>query len=311
MNVEQQQAADRLRQEQGWGDRRIAAALGLTRKQVRGDRERRLRNQPKAPDALGPKILLYDIETCPSLVWVWNQWKTNVIATERDWSILCFAWRWLGTDQTGFCSVFQDPTFQPDNFTDLQVCQQLHRLFSEADCVVAHNGDKFDQRKSNARFLYWGLTPPSPYQQVDTKKEAQRYFANYSNALNELGRLLGIGQKQAHEGFALWRACMAGDPAAWARMEDYNVQDLELLEGLYLRLLPWIGSPGKGGGGPNRGLWPQPDDEDWTCPKCGSHRRRGVAPYRTRFSTYLSSCCADCGGWSRAPFRNKGHASAI
>lgn len=309
MDFEQQQTADHLRSTLGWGDRRIAEALGLTRKQVRGDRERRLRSIKNPP--AGPRILLYDIETAPALVWVWNQWRTNVIATEQDWYILSFAYRWLGDDDTEFVSIFQDPRFTPDTCDDSFVCKKLHELFTQADATVAHNGDKFDTRKANARFLYHGMTPASPYQQIDTKKEAQRYFANYSNALTELGRLLGIGQKEPHRGFQLWRDCMRGDPGAWAEMESYNRRDVELLEELYLRLRPWMGSPGKGGGGPNRGLWPQPDDDDWCCPKCGGHRRLGVAPYRTRFSVYQSLCCADCGGWSRAPFREKGHASAV
>lgn len=276
------------------------------------DRKRRPTLIPPPP-ADQPRILLYDIETAPALVWVWNQWKTNVIATERDWAILCFAYRWLGQHETGFVSVFQDTTFRPDIYDDRNTTQALATLFDQADVTVAHNGDRFDMRKANARFLYHGIDPPSPYQTVDTKKEAQRYFANYSNALTELGRLLGIGQKQQHSGFSLWRGCMAGDPECWALMEEYNRQDLELLEGLYLRLLPWIGSPGRGQG-VNLGLWSPGTD---TCPKCGAqdtdsrkvfeHRGR----HRTRFSVFQTVKCKDCGGWSRLPFREKGHASAI
>lgn len=262
------------------------------------------------PPADEPRILLYDIETAPALVWVWNQWKTNVIATERDWAILCVAYRWLGQSQTGFISVFQDTTFRPDEYDDRRVCEKLAALFDQADCTVAHNGDKFDKRKANARFLYHGIDPPSPYTTVDTKKESARYFANYSNALNELGRLLGIGKKQEHAGFSLWRRCMAGDPEAWRLMEEYNRQDLELLEGLYLRLLPWIGTPGTGGGSPNYSLWPH-DETAEICPKCGSEHTERRGRHRTRFSVFQTVHCKNCGGWSRRPYREKGHVSAV
>jgi len=245
-------------------------------------------------------------------VWVWNQWKTNVIATEQDWYMLCFSYKWLGQDSAGFVSIFQDPAFTADTDNDRHVVERLHTLFNQADATVAHNGDKFDRRKANARFLYHGLAPPSPYQTVDTKKESARYCANYSNSLNELGRLLGIGQKQEHEGFSLWRRCMAGDPAAWADMERYNRQDLELLEGLYLRLLPWLGSPGMGPA-VNQALWRPELDR---CPKCGfdgGGRNWGVrrGKYRTRFSVFIAIQCKSCGGYSRSRFREKGHPGAV
>ena len=259
------------------------------------------------PAADTPRILLYDIETAPALVWVWNQWNTNVISTEHDWYMLCFAYRWLGQNTTGFVSIYQDPTFTPDTCDDRMVAKQLALLFDQADATVAHNGDKFDRRKANARFLYWGIDPPSPYQTVDTKKESARYFANYSNALSELGRLLGIGEKQEHTGFSLWRRCMAGDPEAWRLMEEYNRQDVELLEGLYLRLLPWTGSPGLGPA-VNLGLWHAGEE---MCPKCGGRRliRRGT--HRTRFSEFQTWQCHDCRGYSRSRRREPGHVGAI
>jgi len=308
VNREQQQAADLLRQTLGYGDRRIGEALGLSRKIVRGDRERRAKATVGGLSApAGPRILLYDIETAPALTWVWNQWKTNVIATEQDWYLLCFSWRWLGEDKTGFVSIYQNPDFTADSPDDRLVCEQLATLFDQADCTVAHNGDKFDKRKANARFLYWGIDPPSPYQTVDTKKEAQRYFANYSNSLNELGRLLGIGEKAEHRGFQLWRDCMRGDPQAWQDMESYNVQDIELLEQLYLRLLPWIGHPGSGGG-VNLALW-QPSEE--ICPKCGGTVliRRGT--HRTRFSEFPTFQCAVCHGFSRSRQRGRGQRGPV
>jgi len=303
VNREQQQAADLLRATLGYGDRRIADALGLSRKIVRGDRERRAKALVggEGPPA-GPRVLLYDIETAPALVWVWHQYQTNVVATEQDWYLLSFAWRWLGSDHTGFVSIFQDPEFTPDTSDDRFVAEHLATLFDQADVTVAHNGDKFDKRKANARFLFHGIDPPSPYQTVDTKKEAQRYFANYSNALTELGRLLGIGEKEKHRGFSLWRDCMRGDSAAWAEMEGYNRRDLDLLEALYLRLLPWVGHPGSASGA-NVGLW-QPEQE--MCPKCGGKVliRRGT--YRTRFSEYPTFQCVTCRGFCRGRFRERG-----
>ena len=41
-------------------------------------------------------------------------------------------------------------------------------LIDKADIVIAHNGDKFDLRKLNTRFLFHELGTPSSYQSIDT-----------------------------------------------------------------------------------------------------------------------------------------------
>jgi hypothetical protein len=265
---------------------------------------------PPAPPADQPRILLYDIETMAKLAWVWEDRNTNIIDTYRDWYMLSAAWRWYPSRHTGFVSIFQDPAFTPGCRNDLLVAATLASLFDQADVTVAHYGDGYDLPKTQARIEYHRLPIPSPHQHLDTKKEAARYFKNYSNRLDELCRVLDIGRKLQHRGFEMWRGCEDGDPRAWREMERYNRHDVALLDGLYRRLIPWIGTPGYGGAGPNYGLWPQ-GNHDWTCPKCGGHRGQMRGVYRTRFSQFQRFQCQSCGGYSRAPFRERGHAPAI
>jgi hypothetical protein len=252
------------------------------------------------PPKDGPAVLIYDIETAPATVFVWSQWQTNVIATERDWYLLSFAFKWLGQAKTFFVSIVQDPAFTPDTTNDLFVAERLAALYERADVVVAHNGDRFDQRKANARFLFHGIDPPAPYQQVDTLKEARRNFANYSNSLGELGRLHELGDKMPHTGFELWRECMRGTDKFWKVMEKYNRQDVTVLENLYLRLLPWIGIPGKQAH-PNRGHWDPV--KGFRCPKCGSEDVVKNGTHRTAFSEFQTFRCKNCRGYSRARLR--------
>ncbi len=42
------------------------------------------------------KILVFDIETSPSLGYVWGKYKQYVIEFEQEWNMLCFAYKWLG-----------------------------------------------------------------------------------------------------------------------------------------------------------------------------------------------------------------------
>lgn len=252
------------------------------------------------PPSVGPAILMYDIETAPAAAWVWSQWNTNAIAIEQDWYMLSFAYKWLNDSKMGFVSIFQDPAFYPDTTDDRFVAERLASLFDRADVIVAHNGDKFDKKKANQRFLFHEIDPPSPYQTIDTKKVVCSEFAHMSNALKELGRIHELGDKTQHTGFELWRECMRGDAKFWKTMEKYNRQDVTLLEKVYIKLLPWMSLPGKAAT-VNYGFW---SDGKMVCPNCGHDHltQRGV--HRTLVSEFPTYRCDRCHTYSRARKRS-------
>ena len=248
------------------------------------------------PPEVGPAILLYDIENSPGLGWVWEMWNTNVIAMEQDWYMLSFAYKWLNTDDIGFVSIFQDPEFVSDTTNDYYVAERLAALLDHADVLVAHNGDKFDRKKSNTRFLYWGIDSPSPYRTVDTWKLAKKDFSHFSNALKELGRVHELGDKEHHTGFELWRECMAGNSAFWKTMEKYNRQDVRLLEQVYIKLLPWMGAPGQTKH-LNFGFW---YGGKMICPNCGHNKLVQKGTHRTTVSEFPTYQCERCRSFSRS-----------
>lgn len=242
----------------------------------------------------GPRILIFDIETAPVLGYVWQPWKTNLIDIKEDWYLLSFAYKWLGEEHTHY---LQKSRFPADDYV---LTKSLHMLLDEADIVIAHNLDKFDLRKANARFLYHGLPPVSPIMQIDTLKEAKRYFHNTYNSLNGLGELLQVGAKKQHVGFPLWLGCMEGDSKMWDMMEEYNREDVELLERVYLKLRPYMGTPGKKGH-PNLGFW---NPGEATCPKCGGTELTKRGKHRTTVSEFQTYQCKQCGGYSRVRTRD-------
>ena len=247
------------------------------------------------PPADGPAILLYDIENSPNLGWVWGAYDQNVVAFERDWHLLSFAYKWLNGTEIGFVSIFQDPAFVPDTDDDRYVAERLAALFDRADVTVAHNGDKFDRRKANQRFLFWGIDPPSPYQTIDTLKLLKRDFAHVKNALNDISRVHELGEKLHHTGFEVWRECMKGNPSFWKTMEDYNRQDVVLLEKVYTLLLPWINSPGRQTK-INWGFWSK---GKMVCPTCGYPHLTQKGIHRTTVSEYPTYQCDRCHSYSR------------
>lgn len=186
-----------------------------------------------------PKILVYDIEIAPIVGTVWGKYEQNLVWSIQDWYILCFSYRWVGERmKTQSVGLPDFKLYKKDPSNDYEVAKVLHSLFDEAEIVVAHNGNSFDQKKSQARMIIHGMTPPSPYQQVDTKLVAKRNFNLTSNKLDDIGEYFGFGKKMKTDA-DLWKHCMAGDMKAWKYMRRYCDRDVELLEKVYLKMRPW------------------------------------------------------------------------
>lgn len=231
------------------------------------------------------RIVLLDIETAPSLGWVWGKWQQNVIDFKTNWYILSFAWKELGKPGVTIKGLCDYPNYLKNKEDDRALCQDLWEVLDGADIIIAHNGDDFDFLKSNTRFVTHRMPPPTPYKSVDTLKIARNKFKFDSNKLDELGRYLGLGRKLATTGYKLWLACMAGDLKAWALMKKYNGQDVNLLERVYMVLRPWATNHANVNQGKQN------------CPKCSSSRvqRRGWSYTALRKKQRYQ--CTSCTGW--------------
>lgn len=223
------------------------------------------------------------------MAYVWGKWQQDVIQYDKEWYILCFAYKWLGEKKTHVIALPDFSLYKKEPYNDRELVKKLHELFNEADIIVAHNGDSFDQKKSQARMLYHGFAPPSPYKQIDTKKVARKYFNMNSNKLDDIGKYLSIGSKLQTGGFDTWLGCMNGDSKAWKKMTRYNVQDVKLLEEVYIKLRPWITNH------PSVSLLEKKPD---ACPKCGGGpvQRRGFRAHG-RLSYKQQYQCMACKGW--------------
>ena len=241
-----------------------------------------------------PKILLFDIENSPNSAYVWGLWEQTISndMVQNPWYMLCWSAKWLGEKKIYSSALVDFPKdYKKDPENDKNVLQALWKLLDEADVVIAHNAVKFDVRKSNARFIMNGITPPSPYKIVDTLQAARRYFFFTSNKLNNLGQYLGVGEKVETGGFKLWQECMRGNKKAWKKMVRYCKNDVVLLEKIYLKLRPYISNH------PNVGVYINSDD--LICPKCGSKDVRKEGFVYTNVCKYQQFSCKTCGGWSR------------
>ncbi len=252
-----------------------------------------------------PNILVFDIENAPYLIHAWDLWNVNAIDVEREWFMLSFAWGWYDMDKQELRanpkirSLDQTPGYEPGDIDDKWLALQLWTLLDQADIVVGQNSEKFDHRKVNERFLVHGLTPPSPYQTVDTKRHYQRHFSG-SAAMKYMTRKMGLEGKQENAGWPLWKGCMEGDLKSWQDMRRYNKADVDRTAKMYTKLLPWIGYNGKPGG-PNMAHFSGYDG--FVCPNCGNtedgdgFQRRGY--HYTGAYRYPRFQCKRCSRYAR------------
>ena len=242
------------------------------------------------------RILNMDIETAPMLAFVWGCFKQFVNPDQllEPSQVICWAAKWLGDDTMMFDGMQKDIKRSENvldfyQYSDERVVRGMWELFNEADIIVGHNGQAFDTKTLNARWIKHGLPPPSPYRFVDTLSMVKDTTRLPRNKLESVGRYYGIGQKLEHEGFGLWVKCMCGDKEAWAKMRSYNEQDVLLDEKAYMLYRPWATRH------PNVALHYQ--DGARRCIVCGSTAVVEDTAHQahTNASVFPSYRCESCG----------------
>src|SRR5258708_30816177 len=235
----------------------------------------------------GPRILFLDIESTPLLGYTWGIWEQNVIEVLEDWYMLSFAYRWADSHNVIVRALPDYKGYKKNLKNDRFLIKELHQLLSSCDIAIAHNGDAFDFKKANARFIYHKLKPPPPFRTIDTLKILRKHFKLDSNKLDAACGFLGIGRKLPHTGKHLWFGCMGGDRKSWAKMLRYNAHDVTLLSALFDYIKPWAPNL------PNLNLY----SGGHGCPSCQSNnvQRRGITVARSR--RYRRFQCRSCGSW--------------
>lgn len=240
------------------------------------------------PNAL--KVLFLDVETAPLIGYVWSRWQQNVglDQTVSEWFIISWSAKWGGESEMINGVLTPEEAIHED---DSRIMIDLWNLLNTADCVVTHNGIRFDHKKINTRFLLNGLPPTRPFRVIDTLKAVKETFAFSSNKLDNLLIQFGFERKLGTD-FGLWKNCMAGSQVALNKMSEYNDWDVIQLEKVFIKLKPWIKNF------PNYVLYNDVEDTD-ICPTCGSKHLIEDGTYTTVANRYQLYRCSGCGNISR------------
>lgn len=223
------------------------------------------------------KILFIDIEWRPATAYVWRVYDETISPDQLidNGGMLCFCAHWEGSREYMFFSEWTDGREG--------MAKAAKTLLEEADLVIGYNHDKYDIPKITGEILLAGLNAPPPVATIDLYK-AVRKMGFVMNKLAFIAPLLGIGKKIEVGGFNLWKAVMAGDEKARAKMEKYCIQDVKLLPKLYHKLKPFIRNHPFVG---DRGA----------CGACNSKVLHSRGYRRTKTYRIQRLQCQDCGSW--------------
>lgn len=241
----------------------------------------------------GAKIFLGDVEVSATLAWVFNRFKAFVTPShvEHEPYMLTWAGKWLDNPAIISRKLPDYETFKTDIHDDRELVEELWHILDECDIFIAHNA-RFDKGWANQRFAFHGMKPPSPYIVIDTLAELKSAFSLPSNALEAACNYFQLdARKRHHEGITLWIRCFHGEIEAFEEMEFYNIGDIPTLEGIYLKVRPFMKKH------PNLTLFNEEDDNQvLRCVRCNSDKvvemtGKVGTTYLSKFQAYRCECC--------------------
>jgi DNA polymerase elongation subunit (family B)/predicted RNA-binding Zn-ribbon protein involved in translation (DUF1610 family) len=232
-----------------------------------------------------PKIkrLFFDIETSPNIGLFWEPGYNISLNHEnivQERAIICICFKWAGEKKVHYLQ-------WDKNQCDKEMLKNFIKIMDMADEVVAHNGNRFDIKWLRTRCLFHEIDMMPNYTSIDTCSLAKRRFKFNSNALDYIGRFLGVGKKNETT-FGLWKkVLLENDKKSLKQMIDYCKQDVRLLEQVWDRM--------------NNYVMPTTNiaSNIHHCPECGSanvhikKRRVTAGGYRK-----IQFQCQDCGKYN-------------
>lgn len=236
------------------------------------------------------RVLVLDIETSLMLVYTFGI-KDQYIAPSdihTDWHILSFGAKWLDNKKFIY--------HETRNGNDKQLLKPLWNLLNEADIVLTQNGQEFDAKKINSRFMLHGFKKPKPYVHFDTYQLVRKVASFTSNSLAYLTSKFCVEhKKESHKkypGKQLWIECFKGNPDAYREMKKYNRKDVLSLEELYTKIRAWAPE-----------TFPRLFNLTDTSSECGTCGYQGQMregnPRRTKLYVYQQHSCPKCGAWQK------------
>lgn len=237
------------------------------------------------------KILYLDLELAYGIYYAFPSKRPQYMAAsqlKQYQFCICASWCWEHAPGKVHNAKITDDmaAFEKNHTNDAVVAKALHKVMSEADVIVAHNGVAFDLKHANSMFDRNGLGPIPEHRNIDTLKAARKYFAFEGNSLDDLLKRFKLGAKAKKPD---WQKLTDGNKAEIKRAEKYCNKDVIGLRKVFLRIRPFI----------RRLPSIQSPKEIKFCDACGSKRLRNNMERSGHGSRYWQILCLECGYWNR------------
>ncbi|KKL92561.1 hypothetical protein LCGC14_1883440, partial [marine sediment metagenome] len=236
-----------------------------------------------------PKILFYDIETRPLLVYVWRLGEQVVrhhqLAEQgKKYDIICISFAW----NDGKPAKVFHWGYKAQNSS--KMIREFDKIIKQADITIGKNSDRFDVKHINTQRLIHNL-PPLPEwvdNTDDVEKQLRKYFSFPSMSLDYVSKELGLGGKVKME-FSDWVDIVEKtNKASFRKMCKYNQKDVEDTRAIW----NWIQSHVK----PKLNMATFHDD--FCCSNCGSKNVRKDGIRRRGKTTYQMLYCRGHNGYA-------------
>lgn len=187
------------------------------------------------------KTLLLDLELSYAIYYAFPSKREQYLSAKNiihHQFCPCAAWKWDHEINKYNIKITDDKKRFKKNFRDdYIVAKKLHELMSEADVIVAHNGDAFDIKHANTMFINHGLGPIPEKKSLDTLKAARKYFAFAGNDLDSLSkRFGGKGKNQKPD----WYLMTDGNAKQIALAARYCMNDVAELDRVFQNIKPYM-----------------------------------------------------------------------
>lgn len=243
------------------------------------------------------KILLMDLELTFAVYYAYPSKREQYLSDKNiihDQFCTCAAWKWLHEKTIHVVKITDDKKWSKKNFrNDEIVAKKLHALMTEADVIVAHNGDNFDIKHANTLFRKHGLGPIPQQKSVDTLKVARKYFSFPGNSLDSLAKRFGSKGKNRKPN---WYKMTDGDEKEIDIAARYCKNDVKELEIIFKEMRPYIQNYPAVKQNPK-----QPMEIRYvgdSCHKCGKGVFKSNGKILRAGARHKRLQCNCCGAWS-------------
>lgn len=206
-------------------------------------------------------------------------------------SIICAGYKWYGEKKINCINAWDFPKSWKKNVNDDRpLLIEISEIIKKADCIVTHNGKRFDWKVLQTRLYVNKMSPLPKIPHIDTRELAKRHLFLFNNRLNTVARSTGI-QKIENGGWPLWEAVLKREKKAMRTMTKYCKGDVKALEAVFKKMLPYITNM------PNHNLFRR--DGAVCCHACGKFNLVKEGRKKNITKIIQQWRCLDCGSWSR------------